>query len=44
VGRIEVGRPVARDAPSQIPACGFPAPGSSRMLAYHSCLLVEGKP
>ena len=30
---IAVGRPVARTAPAQIPACRFLAPGSSRALA-----------
>ena len=30
---IAVGRPVARTAPAQIPACRFLAPGSSKILA-----------
>jgi hypothetical protein len=30
---VAVGRPIARDAPAQIPACGITAPGSSEILA-----------
>jgi hypothetical protein len=30
---IAVGRSVTRSNPARIPACGFPAPGSSRRLA-----------
>ena len=32
---IEVGTPGCPGAPSRIPACGFPAPGSSTELAGH---------
>ena len=35
---IAVERPVSQTAPAQIPACRFPAPGSSEVLASASGL------
>src|SRR5216117_990824 len=38
---IAVGRPVARTAPAQIPACPFRAPGSSEVLVSASGVTKE---